>query len=218
MIPAMKEVDRPRGQGEPAFVGGSELLRRAYAVALRAHTDQTRRGSEAPYVVHPTAVAGRLSADGFDEEVVAAALLHDVVEDSETGMDEIVRDFGAGVGELVAALTEDTTIEGWAERKQALREQVRATGPRAAAIYAADKLSNVRDTLVLYAKLGEHAGERFEVPLDTRIDAWWADLEMVAGVMGNAAVVADLRAELEGLAGERRATGVVRPKEARVPR
>jgi (p)ppGpp synthase/HD superfamily hydrolase len=201
----MRGSDQARSDGEPAFVSGSPLLRQAHGLATQAHADQRRRGSDGPYVVHPLAVAARLSAEGLDEEAVAAGILHDVVEDSDASLGEIVERFGQRVGDLVAALTEDSTIEGWEERKRALRKQVAAAEPSAAAIYAADKLSNVRDTRVLYAKVGERAGERFEVPLDKRIGAWWDDLEMVSKVAPTPDLVADLRDELEALRRERAA-------------
>jgi (p)ppGpp synthase/HD superfamily hydrolase len=192
-----------RTDGEPAFVSGSPLLREAHAFATKAHADQRRRGSEGPYVVHPLAVAARLSAEGLDEEAVAAGILHDVVEDSEASLDQIAERFGQRVGALVEALTEDPSIEDWDARKRALRRQVAAAEPSAAAIYAADKLSNVRDARVLYAKVGEEAGKRFEVPLDQRLGAWRADLEMVAKVAPTRDLVADLRSELDALERER---------------
>jgi (p)ppGpp synthase/HD superfamily hydrolase len=192
-----------RTDGEPAFVSGSQLLREAHALATAAHADQRRRGSDGPYVVHPLAVAARVSAEGLDEETVAAAILHDVVEDSDADLSEITERFGSRVGELVAALTEDPAIEDWDERKQALRDSVAAAGPGAAAIYAADKLSNVRDTRVLYAKVGEEAGKHFEVPLDKRVRAWHEDFEMAAEVAATPDLIADLRAELDALDRER---------------
>jgi (p)ppGpp synthase/HD superfamily hydrolase len=201
----MGDGQRSRAEPEPAFVRDSKLLRAAHELAISAHADQRRRGSDGPFVVHPLAVASRLLDEGYGEEVVAAAIVHDVVEDSETNLGEIVERLGARVGELVGALTEDDSIEDWAERKRALRRQAEAAGPDAAAIYAADKLSNVRDTRVLYAKLGEAAGERFAVPLDLRLEFWHDDAEMAARLVRAPALVADLRAELEGLERERRA-------------
>jgi (p)ppGpp synthase/HD superfamily hydrolase len=199
----MRSREPLRSNGEPAFVGDSELLREAHALAAAAHADQRRRGSDGPYVVHPLAVAARISAEGLDEETVAAGMLHDVVEDSDADLTEITERFGPRVGDLVAALTENPSIEDWDARKRALRDAVAAAGPSAAAIYAADKLSNVRDTRVLYAKLGEEAGKRLEVPLDTRVSAWRDDLEMVARVAMTRDLVGDLRSELAALEHER---------------
>jgi (p)ppGpp synthase/HD superfamily hydrolase len=190
------------GDAEPA-VGDSELVHRAYSVALEAHEGQRRRGSREPYVTHPLAVAKRLREEGFRDEAVAAAFLHDAVEDSEVKLEQIETIFGIEVTELVAALTEDTSIEDWDERKQALREQVVSTGPDALAIYAADKLTNVCDTRVLYAREGEESGQRFEVSLDKRIGAWREDLETLSRTDVAPQVVAELRSELDALDAER---------------
>jgi (p)ppGpp synthase/HD superfamily hydrolase len=186
-----------------AAVGDSELLRKAYSVALEAHEGQRRRGSREPYVTHPLAVARRLREEGFGDEVVAAAILHDAVEDSEVSLEEIVRDFGRPIAELVAALTEDPSLQDWGARKRAIRQHVVEAGPDAIAIYTADKLTNVGDTRVLYAREGERSGERFEVSLDERIAVWKDDLETVARVGGNARLVADLRAALAALEQDR---------------
>ena len=136
---------------------GSRARRRsaeAYALAESAHREQKRKDGTSPYIGHPLAVAERLAAAGLDEPTVAAAILHDVVEDSDLGVGEIVERFGVEIGELVSALTDDRTIEDYEERKREHRERVAAAGPRAAAIYAADKLVNVRDLRKLYAKIG----------------------------------------------------------------
>lgn len=186
-----------------AAVGDSELLRRAYSVALKAHEGQVRRGSREPYVTHPLAVAKRLREEGFDDETLAAAILHDAVEHSEVSLEQIVRDFGRRIAELVAALTEDPTIDDWGARKRALREHVCAAGPEAIAIYTADKLTNVGDTRVLYAREGERSGRRFDVSLGERIAVWKDDLETVSRVGGNARMVADLRAALAALEQDR---------------
>jgi (p)ppGpp synthase/HD superfamily hydrolase len=176
-----------------------ELLRRAYDLAAEAHEGQRRRGNQDSYVTHPLEVARCLRDEGFGDEVLAAAILHDAVENSEIELSDIVREFGQRIAELVASLTEDPSIEDWGERKRSLRRDVVEAGPDAVAIYAADKLTNVKDTRVLYAREGEGSGQRFEVSLDERVGAWRDDLETVAGCGGNERIVNALRAELDGL-------------------
>ena len=75
--------------------------------------------------------------------MLAAALLHDVVEDSETTLDELRELFGDEVAGLVGALTDDESIDSYRERKAEHRERVAAAPPDALAIYGADKLTNV---------------------------------------------------------------------------
>jgi guanosine-3',5'-bis(diphosphate) 3'-pyrophosphohydrolase len=187
----------------PGWLEGSGTLAQAYALAERAHHEQKRKDGVSPYIGHPMAVAERLAAAGLDEATVAAAILHDVVEDSELTVGEIVERFGVGVGELVSALTDDRTITDYEERKREHRARVAAAGPRAAAIYAADKLINVRDMRKLYGELGESAAGRFNAPIDLRVRLWREDLEMVERVAGDLSMVDELRAELDAFEAER---------------
>jgi (p)ppGpp synthase/HD superfamily hydrolase len=192
---------------EPCFVRErSESLRAAFALARRAHAGQERKGDGTPFIGHPIRVAGLLAGEGFDESVIAAALLHDVVEDSELEVGDIVDRFGAEIGRLVAALTEDERIDDYEERKDAHRDQVAAAGERAAAIYVADKLANLRDMRELYAQIGERAAERFTAPtLDVRVRAWRRDVEMASRVAPGIALLGPLGAELEGFEADRAA-------------
>ncbi len=153
----------------PDWLRGSAALVRAHALASEAHSGQAGKDGHSPYIGHPLAVAERLAADGLDERTVTAAILHDVVERSDLSNDEVVARFGVDVGELVSALTDDATIEPYAERKREHRERVAEAGPRAAAIYAADKLTNLRELGGLYAELGEAAGGRLPVSIDDRV-------------------------------------------------
>jgi guanosine-3',5'-bis(diphosphate) 3'-pyrophosphohydrolase len=190
--------------GTPDFLRGSGMLERAYALATAAHLGQTRKDGVSPYLAHPLAVASRLSQAGAEEATVAAALLHDVVEDSELTLGDMVERFGLQVAELVAALTDDRSIDSYEERKQRHREQVAEAGPAAAAIYAADKLVNVGELRDLYAEVGEAAAERLKAPIDVRLELWRGDLRMLEGLVPELSIVAELRAELDALDAERR--------------
>ena len=191
------------GSAAPDFVADSDALREAFALASEAHYGQSRKDGESPYISHPVAVAERLAASGAGEAVITAALLHDVVEDSDLTVGEVVERFGVEVGELVAALTDDGTIADYEERKREHRARVEEAGPQAAAIYAADKLVNVRDLRSLYADLGEAAASRFNAPIDVRVDLWREDLEMLDRVVPRLRIVTELRAELSEFEAER---------------
>ena len=175
----------------------------AHAVAADAHDGQSGKDRRSPYIRHPLAVAERLDADGLDEATVVAAILHDVVERSDLGIDEVVARFGVEVGELVSALTDDATIASYGERKREHRARVAATGRGAAAIYAADKLMNVRELRSLYDELGEAVAGRLPVPVDERVALWREDVAMLEDAAGDLAVVGDLRAELDRFEAER---------------
>jgi GTP diphosphokinase / guanosine-3',5'-bis(diphosphate) 3'-diphosphatase len=131
----------------PAFVEGSPLLEGAFRMARAAHQGPSRRGDTD--IDHPVAVAQLLSERGFDEEVVAAALLHDTIEDTTLSLGEIAARFGPEVAELVAEMTENPMIESYPARKAEARSRV-ARDPRAAAIYAADKLANTYKLLATH--------------------------------------------------------------------
>jgi len=189
-----------------AAAAESELIGKALEMAEGAHAGQTRNGSGGmAYIHHPVAVAELLAEHGFDESTVAAALLHDVVEDSEASVDDIVAGFGRRVADLVAALTEDGSIEPFERRKKAHRRHAAEVGGDALAIYAADKLSNIRVLCRALASEGEAAGEEFEAPLDVKERVWAGDLEMLRREAPGLPFVDDLAAELAKLR-ETRAT------------
>jgi (p)ppGpp synthase/HD superfamily hydrolase len=129
----------------PPFAENRPVSRAAFEWASRAHADQLRDVDRAPFILHPLEVAALLASRGFDDEIVAAGLLHDVVEDTDTGLDEVRLRFGDRIAETVAAVTEDPTIADYHARKAALRDQVAAAGPDAQAVYAADKIAKARE-------------------------------------------------------------------------
>jgi hypothetical protein len=128
----------------PAFVEGSALLEGAFRMARLAHHGPARRSDTD--IDHPVAVAELLSEEGFEKTVIAAALLHDTIEDTTLSLDEIRTRFGPELAELVAEMTEDPRIEQYPARKAEARSRV-MRDRRAAAIYAADKLANTRQIL-----------------------------------------------------------------------
>jgi (p)ppGpp synthase/HD superfamily hydrolase len=120
-------------------------VRAAVEWAVRMHGDQRRSLDRAPFVLHPLEVASLLNGRGFDDEVIAAGVLHDIVENTAAGVDDVAARFGARVAAIVAAVSEDPSIEDYAERKQALRVQSCAAGVDARAVYAADKIAKTRE-------------------------------------------------------------------------
>jgi guanosine-3',5'-bis(diphosphate) 3'-pyrophosphohydrolase len=128
------------GGGDPPFVEGRPLTRRALEWARELHAGQVREVDRAEFILHPLEVAALLSGRGFDDEVVAAGLLHDAVEDTDVGIEDIRGRFGERVAWIVAAVTEDPGLADYRERKAALRRAVRQAGLDAQAVYAADKV------------------------------------------------------------------------------
>jgi (p)ppGpp synthase/HD superfamily hydrolase len=122
-----------------------ELAPRALAFAVRCHAGRRRESDGESFIRHPLEVARLLRDAGCSERVVAAGLLHDVVEDTDVSFAEISSRFGDEVAALVQGVTDDSCIDGYRLRKQVLRDQVRFVGGDVALLFAADKIANVRD-------------------------------------------------------------------------
>ncbi|HEY5977252.1 MAG TPA: HD domain-containing protein [Solirubrobacterales bacterium] len=188
----------------------SELVRTALVIAREAHADQTRNASGGrPYIDHPVAVAERLAELGLRDEVLAAALLHDVVEDSDVEVADIRAECGEEVAEIVAAMTDDESIESYEARKGEHRGRIEAAGDEAKAIYASDKLTNVEMLRDGYEQQAEAVGDELKVSLDVKIRVWEDDLEMLerrgAGSEELRSLTSRLRDQLDSLSRDRAA-------------
>ena len=158
----------------------SPLVRAAYEKASAAHQGQVRNGSGGlPYIEHPVAVAARLEQHGYSDDVLAAALLHDVVEDSETTVEELRDEFGERVAELVTALSDDESIEDYRERKDEHRSRVRRFDGDAFAIYGSDKLTNSSTLHLALGREGDSVREEFKVPLEMKLKVWEEDASLL---------------------------------------
>jgi (p)ppGpp synthase/HD superfamily hydrolase len=178
----------------------SPLVRAALEKARSAHEGQVRNGSGGtPYIQHPVAVAARLDEHGYREEVLAAALLHDVVEDSETSLDELREEFGDAVAGYVGVLTDDESLDSYRERKAEHRERVAAAPDEALAIYAADKLTNASTLRAAYAAEGDSVRDEFKVPLELKIEVWEEDLSLLREKAPDLPFLDPLEEELSGL-------------------
>jgi (p)ppGpp synthase/HD superfamily hydrolase len=125
--------------------------------------------------------------------VVAAAVLHDVLEDTDAERAELDELFGADVGELVALVSDDPAIEGEEARKDDVRERVRHADGDAAVLYAADKISKVRELRMLMA----HDPDDPEI--EVRLARYRHSLEMLEQQTPGSRLVELLRFELEAL-------------------
>ena len=175
------------------FLDHSPLAREALTFAEARHAGQTRDLDELPFVTHPVEVACLLNEAGYSDEVIAAGVLHDVLEDTDAEVDDLIDRFGSGVAELVAAVSDDPSIQDRAERKAALRRQVAAAGERAAAVFAADKVSKTRE---LRARIQRGGAERRD---DLKVEHYEASLAMLSELIPESVLVSRLRAELEAL-------------------
>jgi (p)ppGpp synthase/HD superfamily hydrolase len=158
-----------------------DLVARARAFAERAY------GADHE-LDHPLEVARLVEAAGASEEVVTAALLHDVVEDNDVGLEAIAAEFGARIAALVEALTEDASIRAYSDRKADLRARSCEAGADAALIALADKLSRVRGI--------RRAGKR---PRARKLAHYEATLALVREQYPDLALLDELDKELAAL-------------------
>ena len=183
----------------------SALVRGALSVARRAHGGQFRQTGcdEIPFIEHSLAVAELLAECVYPDEVLAAALLHDVAEHAEVEPESLRGRFGDEVVMLVEAMTEDASIPDYEERKKEHRERVAAAGSQAQAIFAADKAANVAVLREAYEILGEDVDEDLPVSLDVKILVWEFDLEMLFAHAPDVPLVDRFADEMVGLWSQR---------------
>lgn len=137
---------------------------------------------------------------GARDEVIAAGILHDTIEKSDADPAELRARFGAAVAELVLAVSEDETITTYRDRKAALRRQVAAAGPDAQMIFAADKVSRVRELRLAIAR-AVRRGEEPDPSLlrPRRLRHYRLCLRMLEERLGGSPLVDQLRVEFVGL-------------------
>lgn len=183
-----------------------QLAPRALAFAVRAHSGQCRGSDGAPFINHPLEVAPLLRGAGCEEAVVAAGLLHDIVEGTDVGVPELSAHFGDDVATLVDAVTDDSCVESYRLRKQLLRDHVQFAGGDVAVLFAADKISKVRE----WPRRVRRDEARLEdLPYDSRtrryllryyamrLEHYQASLAMLERVIGGHPLVRQLARELE---------------------
>ena len=136
------------------------LLDRAIVFAVRAHAGTERRGKGFPYIVHPMEAVEIVATMTHDQELLAAAALHDTVEDTSTTFEQIRAEFGDRVAALVAAESDEPhqsgdSIENWRARKQAAIDRLTSASRDAKMVALGDKLSNMRAIARDYAVQGD---------------------------------------------------------------
>lgn len=175
------------------------LLKRALDHAAVWHRDQRRKypGADVPYVSHLAGVAIILARHGFDDEVVAAGALHDVMEDCGVAFDELVRLFGARVAGLVRDVSEQDKSLSWEERKRRYVEHFAHEPWDAQAISLADKIDNFRSIVVCRRDHGDPWAQ-FKRGRDAQLERFDA-LASAARALAPHALVDEYLAELEAV-------------------
>ena len=150
----------------------------AIAFAVKAHSGMYRKRESTPYILHPFEVATIVGTITSDEEVLAAAILHDTVEDTDATIEQIREQFGERVALLVASETEDKRPEmppeeSWKIRKSESLQMLRnAEDPGVRILWLADKLSNMRSFYRGWRIIGNKIWESFHQK-DPAQQAWY---------------------------------------------
>ena len=155
-----------------------ELVSEAIAFAVKAHDGMRRKKSEAPYILHPMEAAVIVGTMTDDQNLIAAAVLHDVVEDADINIEEIEEKFGRRVRELVASETEDKRADlpptdTWRVRKEETLTILKNTRDVAVLmVWLGDKLANMRAIYRDWKVEGDALWQKFNQK-DVGEQAWY---------------------------------------------
>ena len=136
---------------------------KAKKFAIKAHKGQVRKNDkDKPMIIHPINVANILKEYDFDQNVISAGYLHDVVEDTKYEIENIKEMFGEDIASLVWGASEEDKSLSWEERKEHTIEKTKTLDLRHKAVICADKISNLEDLRILYELNGESVFSSFK--------------------------------------------------------
>lgn len=152
------------------------LLDRAIIFAVQAHAGTERRGKGFPYIIHPMEAMEIVATMTTDQELLAAAALHDTVEDTEVTIEDLRAAFGDRIANLVAQESEERPVgvsdeESWHDRKRAAIASLAKASRDAKIVALGDKLSNIRAIARDYAEMGDALWKRFHTQ-DSKDHEW----------------------------------------------
>ena len=136
-------------------------IEQAIVFAAKAHKNQTRKVANIPYITHPFAVGMYLQKANCSEEVIAAGILHDTLEDTETTFDELQELFGERIANLVLAASENDQSLPWEVRKQYTVDMLKEASLEEVQVIVADKLHNLKSIQMDLDENGDMIWQRF---------------------------------------------------------
>ena len=140
-----------------------DIKEKAKLFAIRAHMGQVRKSEpDKPMIIHPIGVGCLLESYGYDDGVVAAGYLHDVVEDTKYTIDDIFQEFGSDIAELVMGASEADKSLSWEERKEISIQEIKDLPLRNKLVVCADKINNLEDLYLKFEKSGERDFSEFK--------------------------------------------------------
>ena len=121
-----------------------DMKEKAKLFAIRAHMGQVRKSEpDKPMIMHPIGVGQLLESFGYDDNVVAAGYLHDVVEDTKYTIEDIEKEFGSDIASLVMGASEPDKSLSWEERKKHTIKETEKLPLRNKLVICADKINNL---------------------------------------------------------------------------
>lgn len=155
----------------------SSLLDKALHFAIDAHANIERRGKGFPYIVHPMEAVSIVASITSDQELLAAAALHDVIEDTSITVEQLRTEFGDRIADIVAAESDNmnegiTKESSWHDRKKAALKRLQASPYEVKVVAMGDKLSNMRAIARDYEVLGDELWNRFHAPNGKADHSW----------------------------------------------
>lgn len=137
------------------------MIDKAIQFAAKAHEGQVRKATDIPYITHPFAVGMLLQKAKCSEEVIAAGILHDTIEDTSVTYEQLVEEFGQKVANLVLAASEHDKSLPWKERKLHTIQSLRNPSMDEMKVIVTDKLHNLRSIRKDLNEIGEEVWSRF---------------------------------------------------------
>lgn len=132
------------------------IKEKAKQFAIKAHMGQVRKNEpDKPMIIHPLSVGKLLEDYGYDDEVIAAGYLHDVVEDTKYTNEDIEKEFGQNIANLVKGASEPDKKLSWEERKKHTIEETKTLSLKNKLVICADKINNLEDLMIKFQKTGE---------------------------------------------------------------
>lgn len=195
----------------PTFAPKLPLVQDAVSYAEQMHAGQSRSDGT-PFICHPLEVASLLRDAGAPDHLVAAGALHDLLEKSEANASDLQGRFGPRITSLVLSVSDDDRIRGYASRKAALRQQVADAGDEALALFAADKLSKLRELRREASTPSSDDGEasKGREPRARRLRHYQRSLALLEERLPQSPLVGQLRCELQSFLRDRAALAATR--------
>lgn len=139
------------------------IKEKAKLFAIKAHIGQVRKSEpDKPMIMHPIGVGELLESYGYDDNVVAAGYLHDVVEDTKYTIEDIKKEFGSDIASLVMGASEPDKSSSWEERKKYTIKETKNLPLRNKLVICADKINNLEDLFLKFEKSGERDFSAFK--------------------------------------------------------